>query len=166
MRKEDKKLLKENLNNANTQAYGEEVFDRLLAERVKLAIKRAPMEKLMDATAEIARYELSAFEGAPIEYNLNSLPVIDAFIDKHRAFLQKTEDDGLLAAVWFGAFVGKVLVNEFNGKWQPVPDSEWLDNFRFGKILINNNLCVSPTVTILKSIDDDSYKIEGVVSSL
>ncbi|MCW8896872.1 MAG: hypothetical protein OQJ96_13495 [Flavobacteriales bacterium] len=162
----EKKLLKENLNNANTQTYGDQVFDKLLAERIKLVIERAPMEKLMDATAEIARYELGAFEGAPIEYNLKSLPIVDALIDKYRERFRRTEDDSMLAAVWFGAFIGKVLVNEFNGKWQQIPDSEWIANFRFGKIVIGSNLMISPTVTILKSIDDDSYRVEDFVRSL
>lgn len=166
MNTKKEELVKEILNKANIKADGVNVFDKLLAERIKLLVERAPMDKLMDATAKIARFELEDFSDALVEYNLKSLPIVDAFIDKHRVFLQKTEGNSLWAAVWLGAFLGKVLVSELNGKWQPVPDSEWIDNFQFGKIKFDNNLMTSPTVTILKSIDDDSYKIEGLVNSL
>jgi len=161
-----KKLVKEILKKANIKADGDNVFNKFLAERIKLLVERAPIDKLMDATAEIARYELEDFLGTSIEYNLNSLPVIDAFLDKHRELLQKTDGNSLWAAVWLGAFLGKVLVKELNGKWQNVPEQARLIDYQFGKVKFDNNMLASPTVTILKSIDDDSYRIEDVVSSL
>lgn len=146
---------------------GNKNFDELLAERVRLGMMQAPIDKVMEATAEIGRFELEDFSGAPIEYNLKSLPIVDLFIDKHREFLQSYAGKNNVLAIWFGAFIGKVLINEFHGKWLlSTSESEWIENFQFGKVYFDNGIISIPGLNVLKSIEDDQYKIETIVNSI
>lgn len=166
MKMKNKKLLTEIMNQVKASGSGDDKFNALLAERLRMLIERASIDKLMDATAEIARFQLEDSSSGPIEYNLKSIPILDTFMDEQREMLLKTENLGFTAAVWFGAFLGKVLVEEFNGQWLSVPDSEWDSNYLFGKVRFDNNLIANPTVRLMKSIEggNDSSVAEYVQS--
>jgi len=153
MKTKNEKLLDQIMGQVKLKNPFENKFNKLLEERVKLLLERAPIAELMDATAEIARFELENFSSGPIEYSLESIPIIDAYIDKHGKKLREKEDDCSLVAVWFGAFLGRVLINEFNGAWQHIEDSDWVAHYLFGKVKFDNNLFANPGIRILNSIE-------------
>jgi len=64
--------------------------------------------------AERARLGLSRFSGAPVEYNVNGLQLLDEWIDRHlRQFPQPSPQ---ITTVW-GAFLGAVFCKRFQGEW-------------------------------------------------
>lgn len=134
-------------------------FDALLLKRLTLVMGQAPIENIMSATAEIARFELEEFSKGPIKYELKSLQIVDSMIDNHRNLLQETQGAEDTFSIWFGAFLGLVMINEIGGNWQPISKEDWIFKYRDPTFKFENNMFTSPTTIISKSIWDNQYKI-------
>lgn len=73
-----------------------------------------PQVMQLTELAERARLGLSRFSGAPVEYNVNGLQLLDEWIDRHlRQFPQPSPQ---IITVW-GAFLGVVFCKRFHGEW-------------------------------------------------
>ena len=111
---------------------------KLLSILLCIAIQGASMAAVqeepvtMEDLAWFSKYESQLREEIPgLEYNLDSVIKIDAFVEKIRHKTNDSEKDRYIQLI--GSFLGQSLVNEYKGKWIKT-------NYGMAVVLPNNKL--------------------------
>jgi hypothetical protein len=154
-------MKKQEMSKTEESVIKEKVFNNLIEDVVKLQNENASIDEIVDSIAKMGKFILEEFSSKSIRYDSESLKVLDSTINEHRSFFSSYIDNGEYFHVeCFGAFIGKVLVNEFNMKWHVPSEEDGAVNILIEAIEIGNGLLLVPAQHVIKLIEDENYKIE------